>query len=185
LRTHNWKFDQVTVQGEGTFWLVKSADVRIQGRYWKNKTHPEFTNLGAIAVGGPFLEDNVLVFRPLADNVTWNGEQILSSLPSTFDNKLMQATYRKDSELVKNGLNGPGIEVNLPKGVKLLVNRWKQNLAVKITMCKEDVHEQDGQCGNFNSHYEDDKQDELMARMGQKLTAQEFLFDHYHKSGKH
>lgn len=181
LRTHNWKSDEITVQEEGTFWLVKSSDVHIQAHYQKNQSHPEFTNLGAIAVGGPFLEDNVLVFRPLDETVTWNDKDILSSLPSTFSNGFVTATYRKDAELVKNGGKAAGIDVILPKGVKLTVNRWKHNLAAKISMCKEEG--QDGQCGNFNSDHTDDRQDELMARVGQQLPPQENLFERYGKKG--
>jgi len=51
FRTRNWKLDEVTVADEGTFWLVKSDDVHIQGRYWKNTSFANWTNLGSLAVG--------------------------------------------------------------------------------------------------------------------------------------
>jgi len=176
FRTRNWKADEISVQEEGTFWLVKSADVRIQGRYWKHKTHPQFTSLGSVAVGGPFLDGNTLVFRPLkVGNVTWNGEEILSDLPSEFANEYVRAQYHNGAELVKDGGRGLGIDVDLPKGVKLTVNRWKQSLAVKIHMCQEDG--QNGHCGNFNGDYTDDSQETLMSRMGSKLPPQEFMIE--------
>jgi hypothetical protein len=179
FRTRGWKADQVSIQEEGTFWLVKSSNVHIQGRYESNKTHPEFTSLGALAVGGPFLDDNALVLRPLMGKVEWNNETILQEYPSMFTNKYLTAHYHKDSEIVKNGARGPGVDISLPHGVRLTVNRWTNSMAVKIHMCKEDV--MDGQCGNFNHDTKDDVQDEIMSRT-RKLTAQEFLIGRASKS---
>jgi len=101
-----------------------------------------------------------------------NSETVLNTYPSLFSNKYLTAHYHNDSELVKNVQTGPGIDVSLPNGVRLTVNRWKQSLAVKIHMCKEDVME--GQCGNFNHDSKDDVQEEILSRT-RKLTPQEFL----------
>jgi len=177
FRTRNWKDDQVSVQEEGTFWLVKSKDIEIQGRYWRNKTHPELSSLGALAISGPFIENNVLVVRPTSGKVTWNDLEILSSMPSRFTNEFFTAQYHEDSVLVKDGRKGVGIDLYLPKGVKLTINRWAQMLAAKIDMCKEE--DQDGQCGNFNGLHQDDSADEIMSRMGQKLMPDEILFERY------
>jgi hypothetical protein len=62
FRTRNWKLDELNLYEEGNFWLVKSEQVYIQGKYVKNATHPEFTSLGALAVGGPFLKGSTMVF---------------------------------------------------------------------------------------------------------------------------
>merc|ERR1712187_123783 len=45
FRTRNWKLDEVTVTDEGTFWLVRSDDVHIQGRYEANTSNANVTNL--------------------------------------------------------------------------------------------------------------------------------------------
>merc|ERR1740130_2098176 len=60
FRTRGWKADQITVSAAGTFWLVKSDTVAIQGRYEHNKTQLDVTNLVELAVGGPFMFGNSL-----------------------------------------------------------------------------------------------------------------------------
>jgi len=181
FRTHNWKSDEVTVADEGTYWLVKSDEVHIQARYWKNVSNANWTNLGSMAVGGPFLKGNTFVIRPLSGKVTWNGEEVLSNLGSEFSNDLIHAKYHKDAEIVKDGRRGIGIEVELPHNVKLMVNRWQQGLAAKITMCalpkrwEDGGGGQDGQCGNFNQDPKDDTQEVLMARAGRRIVEKDQL----------
>jgi len=170
FRTRNWKLDEVNVMDEGTFWLVKSDDVQIQGRYMKNTSAANWTNLVSLALGGPFLEGNTFIIQTLSGKVTWNGEEILSHMGSEFSNNLISAKYHTDAEIVKDGHRGPGIEISLPHSVKLMVNRWKLGLAAKIQMCS--VSGQDGQCGNFNGDHHDDVQGILMARLPSKKLAE-------------
>lgn len=146
LRTRSWKLDQLTTNEVGTYWLVQSEQVLIQARYWKNWTNTNTTVLGAVVVGGPFLSGNVLIFRPLSSDVTWNDESIVGQLGSTFHNEWISARYHAHAEMVKDGKQGPGIEATLPLGVSLAVNRWKHNLAIKIHMCALPSG-QSGQCG--------------------------------------
>jgi hypothetical protein len=155
FRTRGWKSDQKSIYDEGTFWLVKGQKVHIQGRYWHNKTHPDFTNLGAIAIGGPFLGGNSLILRSIESPTTWNGEEILAFLPSHFANEYVTARYHRDSEIVSSGQRGPAIEMQLPEGVSLTVNRWSHAIAVKIDMCTQ-AGGQVGQCGNFDGDENDD-----------------------------
>jgi hypothetical protein len=160
FRTRDWKMDELSVYEAGTFWLVKSDLVHIQGTYIKNLTHPNQTSLGAVAIGGPFLNKNVLTFRPLSENVTWNEQPILSTFPSEFHNSVVLAKYHAESELVKDGKRGQGIDVTLPQGVQLTVNRWNQSLALKIHMGARQEG-QDGQCGNYNGDANDDTKEFL------------------------
>jgi len=91
-----------------------------------------------------------------------------------FSNDLVYAKYHKDAEIVKDGRRGPGIEVEFPNSVKLVVNRWRQGLAAKIEMCSQSG--QDGQCGNFNGNHHDDMQEILMARVGKSLAEKDQLW---------
>merc|ERR1719356_2359823 len=177
FRTRNWELDEMTVQDTGTYWIVNSSNIHIQGRYGKNRKHPELTSLDAFAVGGPFLDNNVLVFRPLSGAVTWNSLDILSSLPSEFSNRYISARYHKGAEMVKDGSMAPAIEVNLPRGVTLTINRWATMLEAKIDMCLEDG--QDGQCGNFNGDATDDNEEQIMTRIGQKLLPHESMLERF------
>jgi hypothetical protein len=174
--------DELSVQENGTFWLVKSSAVHIQGRYGQNQKHPELTSLDAFAVGGPFLNDNVLVIRPLSGAVTWNNLEILSSLPSVFTNRYVSARYHKGAEMVKDGSMAPAIEVSLPRGVKLTINRWATMLEAKIDMCLEE--NQDGQCGNFNGNVTDDTEEQIMTRIGQKILPHEGMAERFSKHAK-
>jgi len=182
FRSHGWKEDQFTVEEEGTFWLVKNEHVHIQGRYWKNKTNPEFTSLGALAIGGPFLDGNLMVIHTGHDDILWNEKAILKTVPSNFENTHVSANYTTNSELVKNGLKGVGIDIDLPMGVKLTVNRWKQSLAAKIQLCGS-LHKtpQMGQCGNNNGDVSDDigstkKTLVLLGNTHRKLGPDEIIF---------
>ena len=71
------KNDVVNVMEEGQFWLVKSDDVHIQGRYNK-RPNANTTVLGGLAVGGPFLKGNTFIVRPLVGKITWNGDEVLA-----------------------------------------------------------------------------------------------------------
>jgi hypothetical protein len=175
FRTRGWKNDQISIYNEGTFWLVKTDLVHIQARYWHNKTHPDWTSLGALAIGGPLLDYNTLIIRSLSGATTWNGQEILHLIPSQFENSLISAKYTYATELVKDGTRGPGLEIELPKGIKLVVNRWMQSLAAKITMCGA-AETQTGQCGNFNGNPNDDDQDVLSESTSQRVLSHQILF---------
>jgi hypothetical protein len=175
----NQRSDVVNVLEEGQFWLVKSDDVHIQGRYNK-RPHQNTTVLGGLAVGGPFLKGNTFIVRPLVGKITWNGEEVLSNVGSEFSNDLIDAKYKAGVENVKDGSKGKGLEVTLPGDVKLIVNRLTRGLAVKISMCAREW--QDGQCGNFNGVSKDDRQNVLMERV-QPLRHKEALpwREHLHR----
>lgn len=174
FRTRGWKHDELSIYDEGTFWLVKSKRVRIQARYWHNKTHPDWTNLGALAIGGEFLDNNSLIIRPLTGATTWNGQEILSTFPSHFHNEYVQAQFHQ-TELVQNGKPGAGIDVELPESVRLTVNRWRNSLAVMIGMCPQ-AGGQEGQCGNYNGHSADDIPEIMSSRSGQRVLEGDFIF---------
>jgi hypothetical protein len=146
FRTREWKSDQITINEAGKFWLVKSDSLQIEGAYAKNMTTGT-TTLTQIAIGGPLLGDNILIIRPINGKTTWNEKTILSTLPSKFENEVVQAEYHNGAKMVKDGTNGPGIDFKLPTGVTLTINRWKESLAAEINMCP--ANGQTGQCGDY------------------------------------
>eukprot|EP00928_Gymnodinium_smaydae_P008962 TRINITY_DN1330_c0_g1_i1.p1 TRINITY_DN1330_c0_g1~~TRINITY_DN1330_c0_g1_i1.p1 ORF type:complete len:692 (-),score=119.53 TRINITY_DN1330_c0_g1_i1:148-2223(-) len=159
LRTREWKKDEVSVRTTGTFWLVRSRRIHIQGTYEHIPGQPNATSLSVLALGGPFLGNNTLVIRPLSGKSTWNGQEILppAQFPAAFVNDVASLFYHSDAEIVKDGTRGRGIDINLPNGVVLTVNRWKYALAAKITMCSQNaLGGQSGQCGNYNGDAADD-----------------------------
>jgi len=173
LRVRSWKLDEVTVTDEGTFWIVKSQDVHIQGRYGKLRSNAHQTMLTSMAVGGPFLKNNTFAIQPLTGKVTWNGQNAMPHGLYEFSNDLVHVRKNMHAEIVKNGQQGPGLEVSLPQGVKLTVNRLKHGLAAKISMCRQ--VEQEGQCGNFNGDPNDEVQEMLTAPTGRVAENERFL----------
>ena len=153
FRTRGWKADQMTINEDGIYWLVKSDMVHIQGRYFRNEI-ANTTSLQELAIGGPFLKDKVLLIQSLEGKVMWGGEEILASINSEFQDSLIQAKYHQGTKMVKDGTLGPGVDVFLPTGVDLTVNRWRNGLAAEINMCP--VNAVGGQCSgpvNVDSMY--------------------------------
>lgn len=164
----------------GDTWLVQSPQVHIQGRYnvVKNTQGKSRSFLRLIAIGGPFLKNNTLIIGTADAKALWNDQEILTSVPSTYQNGLIYSHYHKDSVLVQDAArksSAPGVDLQLPLGVKLLVNRGKHGLGVRITMPKLEGG-QDGECGNFNMDAADDSELLISKRMGNGIRPSELLF---------
>jgi len=145
----------------GDKWLVKADRISIQARYLPDEATSE-RNLfvRAIAVGGPFLKGNVLVIGSLEDQITWNGAPILESQSSSFyveeGEVFIKAKRSTNSSLIQDlSKTNPGVEVEFPLGVSLVVNRLSRHLNVAIKMPQQEGG-QDGLCGNFNGLGADD-----------------------------
>lgn len=165
--------------GFGDKWLVKSQTVFIQAKYTLDASLPEknvFTK--AVAVGGPFLRNNVLVVGSLDDLITWNGRPILDSMPSEFAvHGLIVAKNHANASLVQDtARRSPGLEIELPSNVKLLVNRFRKHVNVAIKM-KRSFELQDGLCGNFNAFPGDDLPELVQKRKTQNVEPYDSLFD--------
>merc|ERR1719265_1016381 len=159
----------------GDFWLVKSPLVSIQGRYNKAGNYKN-SFLRVLAVGGPFLHNNTLIIGNRKSKVFWNDEEILPTLPSEYRNQFIKARYHKDSWLVQDKeRNAPGIDIDIPLEVKLLVNRGKNGVGVQIVMPKMEGG-QDGQCGNYNGNPADDTEELIAARIGINIVPDDLLF---------
>jgi len=167
---------------EGDMWLVKSPSVSIQARYARDDTLAE-ENLfvKSLAVSGDFMKGNAtrgnkLVVGDLEQGVTFNGLPILVAEQSDFQhNAIIKAKRHLDSSLVQNPETvNPGIDVELPEGVKLLINRQNHYINVQVTM-PPSKGGQDGLCGNFNGDGDDDSLELIEAR-DPRVAAGESLF---------
>lgn len=163
--------------GTGDAWLVKSPLVQIQGRF--NVAGPKGrVFLKQLAVGGSFLKGNVLILGGQEEPALFNGKAILSTMPSEYsEGCLIWAKYHADSVLVQDPTKqsmAPGIDVRLPLGVKLLVNRGRHGLGLAVSMPK--LEGQDGQCGNFNGIQGDDTVEMISGRIGSEIDSTELLF---------
>jgi len=165
----------------GDNWLVKSDLVSIQARYMENDNLPE-RNLfvRAIAVGGAFLKGNTLVIGSLEDQVTWNGGSILEDQSSIFSLEgngfFVKASRSANSSLVQDlSKTNPGVNVELPLGLSLVVNRLSRHVNVVIKMPQQEGG-QDGICGNFNGVAADDAIEMSASRLNPQVPAEESLF---------
>lgn len=154
LRVHSNKSRSDNAYQEG--WLVKSGHVSIQGHFVQYDESPELTRfaLRAIAIGGDFLEGNSLVIGSFADQITWNGRPILEEKTSSFEIHdemfLLSARRGLHSSLVGDlTRENPGVNIDLPLGVSLIVNRMLNHINVAIKMPPQ-VGGEDGLCGQIS-----------------------------------
>ncbi len=155
-------------------WLVKSSPIHIQARY-QAVGDKSRVFLKMIGVGGPFLQNNTLIIGDRGGKSFWNQQEILSSLPSEFHNGIVSAKYHSASELVQDPeRTTAGVDVELPLGVKLLVNQGKNGLGIRITTPKIEGG-QDGECGNFNGNGQDDTAELTSKRIGSEIMSGELL----------
>merc|ERR1712050_404581 len=68
-----------------------------------------------------------------------------------------------------------GVDLDLPHGVRVTVNRWAKHLDVLIAM-RPQWGGQDGHCGNLNFDAKDDTLELISARMNLRVAAQDSLF---------
>eukprot|EP00930_Biecheleria_cincta_P043568 TRINITY_DN29900_c0_g1_i1.p1 TRINITY_DN29900_c0_g1~~TRINITY_DN29900_c0_g1_i1.p1 ORF type:complete len:632 (-),score=76.34 TRINITY_DN29900_c0_g1_i1:48-1943(-) len=182
---------------EGEYWIVKSPKIHIQGRYLATPFTHGLAALSKIAVGGPFIGKHVIVVGAMEEQQTtgivvqgkpgeilMDGQPILQKFPDEYAPKdcgCIRLTYNDHGKLVdqaqaKLESSITIVHIDLPLGVHLQVMRWRNHINVRITM-PADEGGQDGSCGNFNGNAADDATDQIKARIGQKIPANELLFN--------
>jgi hypothetical protein len=167
--------------GRGDFWLVHSDEIRIQGRYYTNY-RAEGSAARALAIGGPFLQGHQLVIDALQGRITWDGQPILTELLSEFKvESLVEAHSRATTLPIDRGMvkdvpeTNRTVAVQLPLGVRVMVNRWLTHIDVNITM-RARPGQMSGQCGNFNGDFADDTPELINARESTEVAMEDLLF---------
>jgi len=163
-------------------WLVKSKSVWMQARYVSDeKLNEKKEFVRFIAVGGAFLKGNTIIVGSLEDSIMWNGDRIFKrDEPSRFEFQegafSVKMTHTDHSHNVANlSQANRGIEMQLPKGVSLIVNRLRHHLNVAITMPSQEGG-QDGLCGNFNCFAADESFEISSKRFDLNVALEESLF---------
>jgi len=174
-KTH-WKLGEHLVPDvfkKGTYWAVKSERILVQGRYSRHRGYA----LRGVAVGGPFmrghklaLDDILLQGRPV---LTWDGKDVFAK--SGFQNALVKVQTKYASNRLKSA------EMTLPEGVTISVKRysWNNNrgASVQVTISmREQQGGQDGQCGQADGTFPEDRHGYVLERWGTEVPRSEQLF---------
>jgi len=166
---------------EGEFWMVKSPQVQIQGRYLATPFTNGLSATHQIAVGGPFMGGHTIVVGAMENGqIAMDGQPVLQAFPSTLDDPQhgIKLSYNGEGKLVDNAqghLVKHIVHMDLPLGVHLQVMRWANHINVRISMAPREGG-QDGSCGNFNGNAADDSTAAIKSRIGQRVPANELLF---------
>mmetsp|Transcript_14444 Transcript_14444/g.34100 ORF Transcript_14444/g.34100 Transcript_14444/m.34100 type:complete len:614 (+) Transcript_14444:128-1969(+) len=164
---------------EGDMWLVKSEDVYVQGRFGlANGGKNSF--LKAVAIGGPFLKGNSLVLGTNTGISLWNNRPILEKMNTTFttevDGETVFARFHEAAQHIDiPDRTTAGVDVSLPSGVQLVLNRFNTWLGLRVHMAPREGG-QDGECGNFNGNPHDDGLSSLQHRMHVRVQDDESVF---------
>jgi len=159
----------------GEFWIVKSDNVWIQGRYLPTKVTSGLGVTKSIAVGGPFLKGHKLIVT--VRSTTWDGKQVLTGFPSVFSVPgLVNMRYNNVGTLLQKGRQGKALHIvhirledGSSEGIQIQVNRWMELMEgdyMNVRIAMHGQKGQDGHCGNFNGVREDDDRLQVRSRIG-------------------
>jgi len=166
---------------EGDFWIVRSASVKIQGRFqatdWTKKNdHTDYSSMTSIVVGGSFMQGHKIKVDSMLGSIECDGSGILRNFGQA---NCGPGSIMFDSQgaLVDSAmafLPHKVVHMDLPEDVTLQVNRWPNFINAKVMMSKRSG--QDGVCGNFNGDPRDDMGKELHERFGHGCSQSEDMF---------
>jgi len=155
---------------QGIFWIVKSGQVEIQGRYLATPFTNGLSAFNTIAVGGPSLRGHVFKVGPMENGqITWDNQPVLGTFPSVLDlssSGLGKISYNGEGQLVdpaEGHVDKKVVHVDFPGSVHLQVLRWANHINVRITMPPQ-AGGQEGHCGNFNGNAADDTKGAIETR---------------------
>jgi hypothetical protein len=109
--------------------------------------------------------------------VYYNNQEILTQVPDTFSVPgLLAAGYHQRGVRLDEGTRQDVyvVDLLLPDGVHISVNRWERHIDATITMSR--LPYQDGFCGNFNGVKDDDNIDHIKHRVPGQVPRSHLLF---------
>jgi len=166
--------------GDGEVWIVKSKEVKIQGRFEGTVYTKGLAATNAVAVSGPFIQNHVIKVFTIesGEGITVDGQPVLQSLGSTYGFVAgTTLTYNDQGELPDAAAGiwkKRVVHMKLPMGVELTVFRWNNYLDLRLRMPA--LPDQDGACGNFNGNAADDTNIQVQTRKAAVVGPGELLF---------
>jgi hypothetical protein len=170
----------------GEYWIVKSKDVLIQGRYLPTRVTSGLAVTKIVAIGGSVLKGRKLIIGPRT--ASFDGKPILQTFPSDYNEDGLKIQLNDQGQLLQSGRNGLAkhiVHINIDdgtaQGLQIQVNRWTQPtegdyINVRVSMNQRPG--QDGHCGNFNGNNADDDRLQVLGRLGKNgVPAEELLFN--------
>jgi len=174
---------------QGEYWIFKSSEVWIQGRYKPTPVTNGLSVMKEIAIGGPFLNGeggSKNILRISALGATLNGVAISLGFPGAWQNEnpMIKITADGNGQEMQASRAGKPlhvVHVDLPLFVHLDINRWNEpgegdyiNAMIRM---QPPGPAQDGHCGNFNGVAEDDTRPAIRARVGTMGVTENLLFN--------
>merc|ERR1719356_2067182 len=164
--------------GEGEAWIVRSAAVKIQGRYMGTKFTKGLASTNAVAVGGAFLKGHVIVVGSMESGIfTVDNQPVLPTFGTYSIGGFATITYNAEGELVDAAAGvwkKHVVHMSLPLGVQITVFRWSNYIDLRIRMPRQP--DQEGGCGNFDGNPVNDATEAIQARVGVRVGPGELLF---------
>jgi len=165
------------IRSHGDYWILtnKNKSIQIQGRYGVFKV----AAVEKIAIGGSFLGGHKLIIPPTGNDVTWDGEPILTDFPSSFkDGSFIEAEWHEEPEMVENRtLHAKGIDIQLPLGIQILVDRWSSHIDVLIHHNSSDIGIDKGHCSEGKQPSPVDPQDDLFEDSADNSTGSQVTLE--------
>lgn len=164
----------VSIYDSGDFWVIRSEQVQVQGRYWATNPSGQ-SSMKSLAIGGPFLDNRILIIDGPSKRFTYHGNQILQQVGDSFAEAGWSAERRIESAKAKAYL-ADSVILNLPLDINVVVNIMENGHIDSWIEAKPLAGGQDGHCGNFNGNGADDTRDAINAR-NQVVDSADTLFN--------
>jgi len=152
----------VNLYEEGDVWLMRSKLMHVQARLRRSGTFvPDRAAVGAVAIGGPLLNNSVLLVAATEDGrVLWRGQPVqLGNFSLSYPGGTLALLHQKrGSEKPRNRL-----EANFSSGLRVTIDRFPRYLNVMLAT-RPLSGGIDGECGNLNGDPQDDSEQEVAQR---------------------
>jgi len=171
--------------GDGEFWIVKSPQVSIQGRYKGTKYTYGLAATQKVAIGGAFIGQHIIQVDPMDDNgkITVDGKEVCKNLGTSYENEnpnfpfsIVHNDVGVLPDKAASQFDRHIVHISLPLGIKMTVFRWANYMDLTIEMPPL-ADGQDGSCGNFNGDAADDSTPAIFERIGARIADGDMLFD--------